>query len=270
MAEYERRAIAKSDLLSRLTALNDKLQAHASGQSLEQFREECEAVMTEDIESLLSELHEEVAATESAMNTAQQSLGRIKAELERIGSSCEAVDLRQDVQTLLSKMRRDADQFAKLVIAHKLLDRAIKRYQDQNQKSVLGLASDFFSKLTGGRYTTLKVDPENDRPTLLAVSEQGEVPIPQLSDGTADALYLSFRLASIELHLKDHKPFPLIVDDCLIQFDDARSVAALRLFSELSLRTQVIMFTHHEHLAQLAEQTLPEGHYHLIRLEPTT
>ena len=44
-----------------------------------------------------------------------------------------------------------------------------------------------------------------------------------MSLGTADQLYLALRLASIESALDPTEPAPLIVDDLLIQFDDARS-----------------------------------------------
>jgi uncharacterized protein YhaN len=87
-----------------------------------------------------------------------------------------------------------------------------------------------------------------------------------MSDGTADALYLSLRLASLESHLDECDPVPLIVDDCLVQFDDDRSIEALKVFAELSQRTQVILFTHHRHLIELAEGALPRGAYHVHRL----
>ena len=49
-----------------------------------------------------------------------------------------------------------------------------------------------------------------------------------MSDGTADQLYLALRLASLETYLDDHEPIPLVVDDILVNFDDARALAALR------------------------------------------
>ena len=49
---------------------------------------------------------------------------------------------------------------------------------------------------------------------------------------------------------------PFIVDDILIQFDDERSAAALKVLAELSERTQVIMFTHHQHLVEVARDAL--------------
>jgi uncharacterized protein YhaN len=49
---------------------------------------------------------------------------------------------------------------------------------------------------------------------------------------------------------------PLIVDDILVQFDDARAKSALQVLAELSRRTQVLVFTHHEHLVKLAEESV--------------
>jgi uncharacterized protein YhaN len=88
-----------------------------------------------------------------------------------------------------------------------------------------------------------------------------------MSDGTADALYLSLRLASLEVHLDSHNPIPLIVDDCLVQFDDDRASAALKILSEMSTLTQVILFTHHQHLLDLAAENLPPGGFHSHRLD---
>jgi uncharacterized protein YhaN len=47
---------------------------------------------------------------------------------------------------------------------------------------------------------------------------------------------------------------PFIVDDILVTFDDARATAALELLAELSSKTQVIFFTHHHRLVELAEK----------------
>jgi hypothetical protein len=44
-----------------------------------------------------------------------------------------------------------------------------------------------------------------------------------MSDGTCDQLYLALRLALLETHLDGREPLPLIVDDILIMFDDARA-----------------------------------------------
>ena len=41
-----------------------------------------------------------------------------------------------------------------------------------------------------------------------------------------------------------NEPLPFIVDDIVIQFDDARAAASLNVLAEVSKKTQVIFFTH--------------------------
>jgi uncharacterized protein YhaN len=73
-----------------------------------------------------------------------------------------------------------------------------------------------------------------------------------MSDGTRDQLYLALRLATLERHLAQAEPLPFIVDDILINFDDDRTAATLKVLAELAKKTQVILFTHHARLKELA------------------
>ena len=85
-----------------------------------------------------------------------------------------------------------------------------------------------------------------------------QVTVDGMSDGTADQLYLSLRLASLEQYLEHNEPLPFVVDDILLRFDDERSLATLTVLSELSRKTQVIFFTHHRHLVELVEARSPD------------
>jgi uncharacterized protein YhaN len=79
-----------------------------------------------------------------------------------------------------------------------------------------------------------------------------------MSNGSHDQLYLALRLASLESWLRAHEPIPFVVDDILLNFDDVRALAALQALAELSRQTQVLFFTHHHHLVELATANLPE------------
>jgi uncharacterized protein YhaN len=48
-----------------------------------------------------------------------------------------------------------------------------------------------------------------------------------------------------------------VVDDILVHFDDDRSIQTLKQLVQLSDQTQVIFFTHHQHLIELAKESLP-------------
>jgi uncharacterized protein YhaN len=70
-----------------------------------------------------------------------------------------------------------------------------------------------------------------------------------MSDGTCDQLYLALRLATVESRLETSEPMPFIVDDILINFDDERSKATVKVLAELAKKNQVILLTHHRQIA---------------------
>jgi uncharacterized protein YhaN len=106
----------------------------------------------------------------------------------------------------------------------------------------------------------LEFDEKNDA-VLVGVRPGGRevVHVSGMSDGTADQLYLAIRLASLEAYLKNNEPLPFIVDDILVQFDDRRAEATLEALLELSRETQVIFFTHHDHLVDMARSRLNDA-----------
>ena len=54
----------------------------------------------------------------------------------------------------------------------------------------------------------------------------------------------------------------------LITADDERAAAMLRVLAVAARRNQVLLFTHHAHLIDVARGALGEGGFRLHRLEP--
>ena len=87
-----------------------------------------------------------------------------------------------------------------------------------------------------------------------------------MSDGNRDQLYLALRLATIEQQLD--QLFPLILDDLLLNFDDNSAAAGFEALAEIAEKTQVIFFTHHRHLVELAKVTLEPSQWELQEARP--
>ena len=49
---------------------------------------------------------------------------------------------------------------------------------------------------------------------------------------------------------------PFLADDLFVNFDDERSEAGFRVLAELAKFTQVLFFTHHPHLVQIAKSVV--------------
>jgi uncharacterized protein YhaN len=163
-----------------------------------------------------------------------------------------------DAETALARVRDLAERYLTVRIASVVLAREIERYREENQGPIVARASELFRRLTLGSFTSLKVDfDEKDNPVLLGVRSDGrELLAPAMSDGTRDQLFLALRVATLERYFEHGDPLPMVVDDILVHFDDERARAALEILAELSQRTQVLFFTHHERLVQLATEAI--------------
>ena len=98
-----------------------------------------------------------------------------------------------------------------------------------------------------------------DQPVLTAIRQNDEVvPVEGLSTGTADQLFLALRIAALEQYLDTASPFPFIVDDLFVNFDDARAAAGFIVLGDLARKTQVVFPTHHAHLCDVARTAIPD------------
>lgn len=151
--------------------------------------------------------------------------------------------------------QRDAleRQYAALALAIETLGRADAELQSRFSPQLAQKAADYMDYLTGGRYDELVLARD-----LSAKARSADDPTPRdtayLSAGTADLLYLSVRLALCELTCPTDDPCPLVLDDTLVNFDDARARRAMALFRGIAQHRQVILFTCHERDCPAREQ----------------
>ena len=187
-----------------------------------------------------------------------QAIGAERSELARMDGSDRAAEAAEIAQTLLAQLQGDVARYATLKLAETVMRRGIERYRDKNQGPILARAGVLFAGMTGGSFARLHIDDDGDgRSVLKGARPDGRlVGVEGMSDGSHDQLYLALRLASLESWLDSHEPVPFVVDDILLNFDDVRAAAALLALAELSRRTQVLFFTHHRHIVELARSHL--------------
>ena len=77
-----------------------------------------------------------------------------------------------------------------------------------------------------------------------------------MSEGTRDQLFMALRLSALQLRVETGGALPFIADDLFMAFDDSRAEACFTVLSEMAQRQQVIYFTHHEHLVDVARRAL--------------
>ena len=152
-----------------------------------------------------------------------------------------------DPAALAARLERLEDSLARrrleldaLTMAMETLTQANARLQERFSPELNRLAGVYMARLTGDKYSAVSLTRE-----LEGFVREGESVLPRsalcLSRGTADQLYLAVRLAVCRLCLPEKHP--ILLDDALASFDDARLEAALELLWELSGEQQMLLFT---------------------------
>ena len=265
LAELSRRhreqLAAKRDgerLRTELAAVEAQLHALGDGASLEELSAALVDFEPHAARARLEELTGELERVGECIGDLEQTVGRLEAGVELLQQTAGASSSAEELESELSRARAVAREYYEARIALSILQREVERYRTEHQGPVLARAGALFPRLTLQRYSGLSVEyDDRDEPVLSCLRHDGRsVRVTGLSDGTRDQLYFALRVASIERFLESNPPLPLILDDAFIHFDDARAAAALEVLGELCTRTQVVFFTHHARMVELALRAL--------------
>jgi uncharacterized protein YhaN len=142
-------------------------------------------------------------------------------------------------------------------------DEALKLYRDRHRGAMMVRASKAFSEISRGAYRGLTAEPNGQTETLIALgADGGSKEADQLSRGARSQLFLALRVAGYHELAKARPPAPFVADDIMETFDHFRAEEALKLFADMGRVGQVIYFTHHLHLAEIAQKVCPEARVH--------
>lgn len=144
-----------------------------------------------------------------------------------------------------------------LSILNEAVKRADEKYREKNQPDVLKLTANYFKKMTNGRYENVLIEEDGK---IYIKENTGEIisADSELSAGTKNQLYLSFRLAFIKFLDKNNEKLPIILDEVFSNWDIERLEPTLNLLGELSKERQLILFTCKEDNIRYLESYIPD------------
>jgi uncharacterized protein YhaN len=253
----EHRSHRRRQIEADLKTTDERLRRLSGGATVDEFISTAATVDPDGITGDIQRLDESIRNLDREKSERLKTIGSERNELSKMDGSSRAAVLAEEIQNLLGGMENDVEQYARLKIASRVLSLAIERYREKSQGPILKQASVLFNKLTGGSFRAIRAEFDSSgQPVMVGIRSGSDeiVHVEGMSDGTADQLYLALRLAGLALYLEKNEPIPFIVDDILIKFDDERAAAALGALGNISQQTQLIFFTHHRHLVELAEK----------------
>ncbi len=250
------RAQQRDAVAAQIAGVEQSLAGYGDGMAEAALR--AEAAQT-DLDVLVGRLAE-IDIQQATLGERREALSaqrtRGEAALAELRQGNDAAAAAQRAEDALAAARNAAERYARLHVARVLLRAGIDRFRKDQQGPLLRAAGKHFALLTAGRYERLVVEHDAaDHPVLVAIRDnRTECPVEALSEGARDQLYLALRVAAVQTYAAQAEPLPFIADDLLVHFDDTRAGAAIALLTELGNSTQVILFTHHDHIVALAER----------------
>lgn len=246
------------EILVKLEDVDEQL-LH-EGVSIDEMIEQATGVDRDALPAEIHEFREELEKLNSSRSSILTDIGSLKTELGKLDGARDSADAAAEAEEAMAAITQHVEIYARLKLSAAILEREIEDYRKKNQAPIMKRTAEVFRRITLGSFQDLTTGfDEKDRLVFLCIRNDGrKLTVDGLSEGTRDQLYLALRIAGIEHHIEHNAPLPVIVDDLLIKADDFRSRAILEILGELSRKTQVIFFTHHSRLVDLAREAIPE------------
>ena len=183
--------------------------------------------------------------------------------LEAVGGDDAVVRLEEKRRTILEAVNDGARRYLSLRAGVAAASEALRLFRDRHRGAMMERASEAFRLISRGAYRALTTAPNGQSETLIALgADGGSKEAAQLSKGARFQLYLALRVAGYHELARSRAPAPFVADDIMETFDHFRAEEALRLFADMGTVGQVIYFTHHQHLAEIAKAVCPEARVH--------
>lgn len=225
---------------TRAACLERVAQRHAALEQLRALAEPAQPVSEEDAARYG---HTDALQVAAALGRCQARLTAVQTQLDtangRLSAMGDSLALEAQIERSQARLRELEQKNAAIVLAMDTLREANADLQSRFAPLVCEQAAEIFSRLTGGRYARVLLSQDLSVSVAAADSPVSRM-LQLLSAGTVDQLYLALRLAISRLLLPDA---PLVLDDALVAFDDARAKNALQVLQEEAAHRQILLFT---------------------------
>ncbi|HTY22631.1 MAG TPA: AAA family ATPase [Desulfomonilaceae bacterium] len=227
-----------------VSGLNCRDEAAMRSQLQHQDWEENRKSMT-NLQETLDRLREE------SNELAAQS-GRLESEISILETEEETEMLLAEKEELLARLNYAIKEWMTLKLATGLLEKTLRVYESEKQPRMLERGSEIFAEITGHAYQKILLPLDSER-VKVQRADGTRIEQDHLSRGTLEQVYLSLRLAHLDVYRRTDSAIPLMMDDVLVNFDPERARRTAEVLTKFSRDSeiQVLFFTCHPHVAEL-------------------
>jgi uncharacterized protein YhaN len=252
-ADFRRHAAQRAELdnvSQQHSAVAGQIQAALSGACNEQDIAELVALSADELEQQRVELTARQQAASDEIKRLAEERGRLGHEQKSLAEDRRLGQKQLELSVVEQRMADAMARWRTVAATERLLTEVKQEYERNRQPEVLEEASRYLEQMSDGRYR--RVWTTLDEHTLRVDEQDRSLPIELLSTGAREQLFLCLRLALASRYARHGKPMPMVLDDVLVNFDPARAMAAAGVIAGFARAGhQLLLFTCHEHIAQL-------------------
>ncbi|PIC75434.1 hypothetical protein CSV74_16310 [Sporosarcina sp. P19] len=179
---------------------------------------------------------------------------KVGHEISQMGASQTYSELQQLFEVRKAELEELTQQWVIRKAVRESIRQTMSEWKEHQLPAVLIQANNWFSRLTRNRYATLGLTVEG---YFEAITAEGQsFMMNELSQATKEQAYLSLRLA-LAYELLERAPFPIIMDDPFVHFDNERLSRMIDILTELQPSHQFLYFTCHQ---EMKSKWLSEPH----------
>lgn len=245
-------------LRSELTEHDAKLSAFFGGMDQTDYLRLLDELDPTEINLQIRESESQITELENERKKLHELIGQHNERLDRFAKGTETQRIRQEIQNRRGELVELTEKWIVQRLAQELLNRAVELYGEENEPELLKYSKEYLDVLTGGRYPIIEHDKSSKLQFSVRNRDGVQLSPDQLSTGTREQLYLAIRMAYITQHSLHREPLPVIMDDCFVNFDDARTRSTLDAIRGFDDDIQTIVLSCHTRIPQLAAELAPD------------
>lgn len=236
-------------LISRRTALEESLSSARRQRRRMYDRIDMRGERTlEAVDAAIAQKSQQRAGLLETSERLNRRYGELKQELSQAVTKKDFDELKLRYEQVRTRLDESARDYARLLLAKRMLETAIGAWESKSQPEVYRQASRLLEIMTDGTWTKVFMTSDGRLQVVDTVKNTRE-PV-HLSLGTCQQLYLALRIALLMTADNVGRAIPILADDILVNFDSTRRAGAARALAELAGMRQVILFTCHEEIVE--------------------
>ena len=240
--EIKEKINQKNEILKTLENIESAYNALTKDKDIEAIKEDLKDIINENINYSYSseeEIDNQVSIKSHELIEIEKEIKDVENHLNnRFIGKRPIPQIEEEINEIKEKINKLETLLKATEIAIENLNESIREVRGNFGNILNSNVIDYFKTLTDGEYEDVMVSDSYD----MKVRKGKEIlPGAILSNGANDQLYLSLRLAFINMIYRG-MDFPVILDDAFVQYDDIRAEKALEVLLEANFN-QLLIFT---------------------------